>query len=69
MIECDECGTFFRPVTDANKCPTCGAENHQDVDGAFVFSHCNVCGIRITATTEGEMGMCDQCADERGNEP
>lgn len=29
-IECQECGTWFEPMTDAFKCPECGAENYPD---------------------------------------
>ena len=32
MIECDECGTHFEPMTDASKCPVCGCENYFDED-------------------------------------
>lgn len=64
MIECDECGQHYEPMTDAFKCPTCGAENYQDDNAGFVFSHCNVCGIRILRGDEGEMGMCERCAAE-----
>lgn len=28
MIECQDCGTKYEPMTDAYRCPDCGAENH-----------------------------------------
>lgn len=27
-IECDECGTVYEPMTDAYRCPLCGASNY-----------------------------------------
>ena len=63
MIECDECGTFFTPMTDAFRCPACGSEN-QEVHDDFSFTRCNVCGISIKTKDEIEMGMCDRCAAE-----
>lgn len=27
---CQECGTRYEPMTDAYKCPCCGAENYPD---------------------------------------
>lgn len=29
-----------------------------------VFTHCNVCGIRLRDSDEYEMGMCIRCATE-----
>lgn len=28
MIECEECGAKYEPMTDAYKCPVCGTENY-----------------------------------------
>lgn len=35
MIECDECGTHFEPMTDAYRCPVCGTENYPEDDDAL----------------------------------
>jgi DNA-directed RNA polymerase subunit RPC12/RpoP len=32
MIECDECGAKYIPITDAYKCPVCGTENYPEED-------------------------------------
>lgn len=41
-ILCDECGTRFEPMTDAYKCPLCGAENYPDDDDGS--QPCRCCG-------------------------
>jgi Zn finger protein HypA/HybF involved in hydrogenase expression len=33
MIECDECGTVFTPITDAYRCPECGTEKYPPDEG------------------------------------
>lgn len=33
-----------------------------------VFTNCNVCGNRLRTEAEDQMGMCDQCAGECGEE-
>lgn len=30
MIECDECGTKYEPMTDTYTCPECGTSNYPD---------------------------------------
>lgn len=30
----------------------------------YIFSHCNVCGIRLRTSDEDQMGMCERCAGE-----
>lgn len=73
MITCAECNTNYRPLTDAFKCPCCGASNWPDEEGdespiqsmaPRVFSNCNVCGIRLRTEDEDQMGMCERCANE-----
>jgi DNA-directed RNA polymerase subunit RPC12/RpoP len=64
VIECDECGQRFEPMTDAYKCPACGTENYPDEDGEFIFTNCNVCGVRLRWQFEDRMGMCARCANE-----
>lgn len=70
MIECDECGTVFRVMTDSYRCPTCGTNNYPDDnagDGpaeSHVFRNCNVCGIVLRSDDEFRMGMCERCASE-----
>lgn len=72
MITCDECGTQFRPMTNANRCPECSTENYPEEDSEShaeppvggVFSNCNVCGIPLRTFDEEAMGMCEQCAAE-----
>jgi DNA-directed RNA polymerase subunit RPC12/RpoP len=30
MIECEDCGAMYEPMTDAYRCPECGAENYPE---------------------------------------
>ena len=72
VIECDECGCRFEPITDAYRCPECGAENYPDGDDDYhragpyrpVFTNCNVCGVKLRTVAEDQVGMCERCADE-----
>lgn len=31
---------------------------------AVVFTHCNVCGIKLRTEDEEKMGMCERCSKE-----
>jgi RecJ-like exonuclease len=35
-----------------------------DSKPALVFTHCNVCGIKLRTEDEDKMGMCERCAAE-----
>ncbi len=32
MIECQECGAHYEPMTDSYTCPVCGTENYPEDD-------------------------------------
>jgi len=65
MIECEECGTKYTPISDSYRCPCCGESNYPDVQlECRATNYCNVCGIKLRTRDEGQMGMCERCASE-----
>jgi hypothetical protein len=76
-VKCTSCGDRCQvkrvhgvPLS-AYRCLVCGGRVQRTSYGArlepqptsAVFTHCNVCGIRLSAH-EDAMGMCERCARE-----
>lgn len=63
-MKCSECGRDFEP--DCAQEEVCKPCQYEDVPEAHmaVFTHCNVCGIRLRTADEDQMGMCERCANE-----
>lgn len=77
-MKCGECDTSFTPITDAYKCPLCGAENYPDDDyfdpgvvGDESEGECPSCGARLDyreVIPEADVGCnyCPECGYEGG---